>query len=116
MSVVLFAEKCPGCSQFRNPREILRFGQGGCVRMCFKCFEKHQEALNVLASGQPPKACQECNTPFVELPVDARGNSRMYMHQKDGVYQVLCKWCSDAYERKRADLYRSTPYGAAKGI
>jgi hypothetical protein len=80
-----------------------------------QCYEHHLEALRVMANGAPPKACQACNTAFEDLAA-VRGNSRMYMHSKDGVYQVLCKWCSDAYERKRADLYRSTPYGAAKKI
>ena len=112
---VLVGEKCPQCSQFRNPKEILRFGDHGCVRLCLKCYEHHLEVLNVLAKGEPPKACQECSTPYEQL-MAVRGNSRMYMHSKDGVYQVLCKWCSDAYEQKRADLYRSTPYGAEKRI
>jgi hypothetical protein len=113
---VLLGEKCPQCSQFRNPAEILRFGLDGCVRLCLKCYEHHLEVLKIMASGQPPKACQECNTEFSNLAADAAGNSRMYIHSKDGVYQVLCSRCSDAYELKRADLYRSTPYGAEKRI
>lgn len=116
MSAVLVGEKCPQCSKFVSPREILRFGEDGCVRLCAKCWEKHLECLKMLGEAQPPKACQECNTAFLELPADASGNSRMYIHSKDGVLQVLCKWCHETYERKRADLYRSTPYGAANKI
>lgn len=113
---VLIGEKCPSCSRFVSPAEILRFGDDGCVRLCARCWGKHLEALKVIGSGEPPKACQECNTPFGELAADERGNSRMYIHSKDGVYQVLCSCCSDAYERKRRDLYGSTPYGNAKKL
>lgn len=116
MSAALIGEKCPCCSRFYSPAEILRFGEGGCVRICLKCWEKHLEVLRVLATKVPPRACQECNTAFESLSADARGNSRMYIHQKDGMYQVLCSKCHEVYERKRADLYRSTPYGYARGI
>lgn len=112
---LLILETCPSCGKGRSPRDILRFGDGGCVRMCLQCYEHHIKALDMLNTGNPPAACQECNTPAESLR-NADGNFRMYLHQKDGVYQVLCEWCSDAYERKRRDLYGSTPYGVQKNL
>jgi hypothetical protein len=116
MHGVLIGEKCPSCSRFVSALEMLRFGLGGCVRMCIRCYGHHRHRLAGLAAQNPPEACHGCSTPFEELPKDAGGNSRMYIHEKDGIYQVLCLRCSDAYERKRPDLYRSTPYGHERKI
>lgn len=40
----------------------------------------------------------------------------MFLHWKDGVYQVLCRACSDRYERKRLDLYGDTVHGHLKKL
>ena len=40
----------------------------------------------------------------------------MVLELKDGIYQVLCLDCDRIYQAQRADLYRNTPYGAARGI
>jgi hypothetical protein len=42
---------------------------------------------------------------------DRDGNVGMYLHQKDGVYQILCRSCSDHYVRQRVDLYGDTEFG-----
>jgi hypothetical protein len=90
-------------------------GTGG-AKICFRCLEWHHNAIRVLA-GDPPPGCQECGLTFADLKAfDNAGNLRMYLHVKDGIYQILCTTCSDKYERKRADLFRETVYGQQKGI
>jgi hypothetical protein len=84
--------------------------------MCWFCWERHVKALAALESGKPPSHCPECRRVFAELPEDKAGNVQMALHQKDGVYQVLCLSCSDLYEQKRRDLYANTQYGRQKGI
>lgn len=103
--------KCHYCSRFRNPKEVLRL-TGGPI-MCWQCWEWHQEALRMLA-GQPPRGCQQCGVSFAALQERAAGGDiRMYVHAKDGIYQILCRTCSDGYVAKRADLYRRTEFGRA---
>ena len=72
--------------------------------------------LRMLEEGEPPTACQECNRAFVDLESDAAGNVQMALHEKDGVYQILCLHCSGMYEQRRRDLYAGTQYGRRKGI
>jgi hypothetical protein len=99
--------RCRFCSQFRSKHEFIHDIITG---YCWHCYEWHQQALRVLA-GEDPPGCQECGTPYELLRAGAAGDLRMYIHPKDGIYQVLCKRCSDRYERKRLDLYGDTPYG-----
>jgi len=85
---------------------------------CWHCYEWHGEALRAFA-GTPPKGCQGCNRTFDELEsLGGSADVRFGFHPKDGIYQVLGKacGCSDAYERKRLDLYGSTPYGQARKL
>lgn len=106
---MVFAVRCHTCSQARNPREVVHL-PGGVVR-CWQCEEQHARALHMLA-GTAPVECQACTTPIADLQaMDAAGNVRLYVHLKDGVYQMLCQTCSDGYARKRRDLYGSTEYG-----
>lgn len=113
MNLVLCV-KCHYCSRWRNPKEVLRL-TGGPV-MCWSCYEWHQRALQVLA-GTPPPGCQQCGVTFAQLRErSGDGDIRMYVHVKDGIYQVLCRTCSDAYVPKRVDLYGDTAYGAAKRL
>lgn len=70
-----------------------------------------------MLAGDPPWGCQECGVTFADLEsATADGNVSMYMHTKDGIYQVLCRQCSDAYERKRLDLFGGTVYGHLKKL
>ncbi len=101
--------RCHYCSQFRDPREVHHLPGG--VVMCWNCYGWHQRALRMLA-GSPPPGCQACDVTFKELTERSPdGNTRMYLHVKDGIYQVLCTSCSDEYERKRLDLYGDTVHG-----
>lgn len=103
-------EKCPYCSKWRHPREVMKLGTGG-VKICWHCWEWHRKALAVFA-GAPPPGCQECGVTFAALMERAPdGNVGMYLQSKDGVYQILCRSCSSQYVRKRVDLYGDTLYG-----
>ena len=79
--------------------------------MCWQCYEHHTKALAMLA-GHVPVECGGCQRKLAELKaMDEQGNVPMYLHLKDGVYQVLCQTCSDGYAPKRRDLYGSTEWG-----
>jgi hypothetical protein len=82
--------------------------------MCWHCYEWHQHALKMLA-GKPPPGCQDCGLKFADLP-EIGGDTKMYLHVKDGIYQVLCKTCSDAYILKRVDLYGHTAFGRSQKL
>jgi len=113
-NAVVIGEQCRYCSKFRAPADIMRLP--GNVRICHSCYAWHQQALR-LFSGEPPSGCQECGITFADL--DRRsvdGNVEMYVHAKDGIYQVLCPACSDRYMRKRKDLYGGTPFGRKEGL
>ena len=102
--------RCHYCSRFRSPREMLTLGTGG-AKMCWRCFEWHRCALRMLA-GYPPSGCQQCGVTFQALRErNGGGDIRMYLMPKDGIYQVLCKRCSDRYLPKRVDLIGDTAFG-----
>ena len=84
---------------------------------CWDCYYWHRAALAVLAGCAPPGCQGPCRRSWEDLRREGPGeNVRMWVHPKDGIYQLLCGACSDAYERKRLDLYRATRYGRAKGL
>ena len=111
---VLVGVRCHYCSKFKNPHEVMRF-TGGPI-MCWRCYDWHQIALKILA-GHPPRGCQECGVTFAGLAeCEAGGDIRMYLHAKDGIYQVLCRACSDSYVLKRVDLYGNTAFGRSRKL
>ncbi len=115
LSLPVILERCHYCSRFVSPRDILPIGTGG-AKMCLRCFEWHQAALQMLA-GQTAFACQECARTPEELMVSAGTcNTILRVYAKDGIYQVLCLKCGDAYERKRLDLFGDTAYGEARKL
>ncbi len=86
--------------------------------MCWRCYERHQKALQILAGNAPP-GCQneKCGVTFQQLEERAAGGDvRMYLHFKDGIYQILCPTCSDQYVPKRVDLYGGTAFGHARKL
>ncbi len=107
---VIIGERCHYCSHFRSPSEIQPIGTGG-AQICWRCIEWHGEAIRMLAGKSQPRGCQECGITFAELKARAAEDVRMYLHQKDGIYQILCKPCSDDYIPKRRDLYGPTLFG-----
>ena len=109
MSVVVAVE-CPYCSRFRHPSQIIPLGTGG-AKICWHCYEWHQQAVKAL-SGQPPSGCQVCAVTFQQLSERAPGgDTPMYVHVKDGIYQVLCKACSDRYVVQRRAFFKDTAFG-----
>lgn len=112
--MVIIGEKCQACSRFVNPNELIRFGES--MTRCHKCHEKHVAALNVLA-GNPPKGCGECGITFEQLAnLNGGADVPMYVHGKDGVYQLLCGACDAVYVQKRRDLYGGTRFGKSRGL
>jgi len=106
--------RCRFCSKWRDPRE---FVGPPAVAPCWDCYYWHRAALAVLAGCAPPGCQGPCRRTWEDLRRETAGeNVRMWVHPKDGIYQLLCGECSDAYERKRLDLYRATRYGRAKGL
>lgn len=80
--------------------------------LCEYCLAGHLHALAVLG-GAMPRYCQQCGRTREQL---ARLNPadpllRLYVVPKDGILQMLCELCKEAYVRKRADLYKGTAYG-----
>lgn len=114
MPVIVFGEKCHYCSRLVPPSEIINFGES--MKRCLKCYEKHLAALDVLA-GNPPKACGECGVTFEQLADRTAGTQvGMFMHWKDGMYQLLCSKCDRAYVLQRKDLYGPTQFGKERGL
>lgn len=106
--------RCNYCSRHYSPGDLTRFSSE--VRICKKCREKHEQAVDALCGKREPE-CQGCQTSLTDLALAAGVDSvPMFVHPKDGVYQLLCFKCSDDYEKKRRDLYANTPYGIEKGI
>ena len=109
--LVIVSERCPYCQKGVPPVDMVRMGTQG-VRMCITCWERNEPVLRACTEGTPPQHCQECNTAFRELaPMDDLGNVPMVLAFKDGVYQLLCVPCGDAYARKKRELFAGTQYG-----
>src|SRR5579872_7592452 len=110
LAPAVILDRCHYCSKWVSHHEMVAIGlQQGGARMCWHCYEWHQAALDLLYGGKEPLGCQECGLTTEELRRRAFGGDiQMYVHPRDGVYQVLCKKCSDAYIPKRVDLYGDT--------
>jgi hypothetical protein len=109
--------KCRFCSKWISKHEAVGAPERGFA--CHKCIEWHFHALDVLG-GAVPHGCQECSTSFEYLAAlkESQGQHdiRMYVVPKDGIYQLLCTRCKDAYVRKRADHYGDTSFGNALNL
>lgn len=81
------------------------FGEHNAYFVSWEGMRRHLEAQAALQKGDWPKQCQDCNTPFSREAV-------LFLHHKDGLYQCLCRSCSDRYEALLRDRLRDTPYGA----
>lgn len=105
-AAAIIGVRCFYCSRFCAPREVRTIGES--VQMCWQCQEKH----TVKVEGfRPPAECQMCGTSTELIAARARGARwSMFLHWKDGEYQMLCPACSDAYIGKRRDLYGGTRF------
>jgi transcription elongation factor Elf1 len=109
MAVPIIGQKCHYCSKFFPFSQVIHFGES--MVRCFQCQEKHLAALEVLA-GNAPKACGECGLTFAVLAARQQGEQvSMFMHWKDGMYQLLCAACDRKYVEGRKDLYGPTRFG-----
>lgn len=109
---IIIGERCHQCSRFFSPNQLLAYDGG--VMVCGDCLDKHRRTIGAIA-GAEEMTCCECGVHARRL-LDAGGKGRMYVHDKDGIKQLLCPRCSDAYERKRLDLYGDTEYGWQKRL
>ena len=98
------------------PHDLHSIGDGGAI-ICSSCVEWHEKAMRMLAHGEKPDGCQECGITLDALKAIYRtGNIPMALVVKDGIYQILCQPCAEAYAAKRRDLYGPTEFGRQKGI
>jgi hypothetical protein len=98
------------CSKFRPVEEFVLSPTLG---FCHACYHTRSTAYErFCATGEAPAFCFECDRSYADLAaLDPSGNVPMAIHHKDGIIQFLCIPCSDAYERKRSDMYAGTPHG-----
>lgn len=111
--------RCHYCSKWHMPGDIHTMGEGG-ILICQNCLDWNSRAVRYLGENVPPPGCQECGKSLAELyaRTDFRAvpDNRLWLVPKDGIYQILCTQCREAYEQKRADLLADTAYGRQKGI
>lgn len=77
--------------------------------MCDNCQADHARRIEQFISSAE-RRCYQCGRSMREVEGDEAGNITMFVHFKDGVYQLLCPQCSVSYTAKRKDLYGDTPW------
>jgi hypothetical protein len=113
---IIVTVRCHYCSRGRSLHELHPIGTGG-VLICDRCIDWHERAMGMLTRNEMPDGCQECGIPLSTLQaIHPGGNIPMSLVVKDGIYQILCRPCTDEYVRKRRDLYGPTQFGREKGI
>ena len=111
---IVVGVRCHYCSRFCNPHEVVNFGES--MVRCWRCQEKHQAALEFMA-GHRPTVCCECGVTFAELAAaTAEPHVCMFVHWKDGLYQLLCSRCDARYVEQRKDLYGPTRFGLERKL
>ena len=109
MAIPIIGVKCHYCSRTVPLWQAMSFGES--MVRCAQCQEKHLAALDALA-GNPPPGCGECGVTFEVLAERTRGAEvGMFLHWKDGMYQLLCAACDRKYVEARKDLYGPTRFG-----
>jgi hypothetical protein len=104
---VVIAEKCPYCSRFVSPRDIIRH-QG--FTICINCEARHNEAVDAIAAGRGfTGECAECGKKAIDC-------GAMAVHYEAGKYRVNCLDCDPAYVQKRRDLYAGTEFAHSIGL
>lgn len=111
MSLLIIGERCPYCSKFRNPKDMLH--QPGGVKICLDCEQRNIEALEALQTGNFLGQCSECGLNAAELKDRHRCGplGQMAVHFEGGKYRAMCLVCHRDYVPKRRDLYAGTEYG-----
>ena len=104
MAAIIIAERCPYCSKFRSPLDMIPMPGG--VKMCTSCEQRHLEALVALSTGKFTGECSECGG-----KPEAQTDRQMAVHFENGVYRMMCMLCDAVYTPKRRDLYGGTEFG-----
>jgi hypothetical protein len=71
----------------------------------------HLHALEFRNGTAMPRGCQECGVMLADLIAALAPDeeyARLYVVPKDGILQMLCKPCMEAYLSKRKDIYGPT--------
>jgi hypothetical protein len=115
MSVVIIGKKCPYCLKWRSPHEIMDIGGG--VTVCLECWQWHEKAILMIASGEPPSGCPMCRRDNATLEAELGDRyTGMTVHRVDGIYQMACPECAWRLRPKQKDLYKGTAFGARNGL
>lgn len=106
MSVISIATRCRSCGRQLRPSSVRRFGYAS---ICESCLESIEARLDEFLSRNPDR-CDECGRLIRDMECDATGNIFMFVHMKDGVFQILCDQCSVSYAVSRKDIYGGAPW------
>jgi hypothetical protein len=104
----LIALRCNWCSRWRETSRCHTLKSSQVI--CDYCIEWHCAAMDFLG-GAPPIGCQECGISWEKLRAIPGNRSSIFIVPKDGINQMLCAQCKDAYVLLRSDLYRNTKFG-----
>ena len=109
MSVpIIVSVKCHSCQQFYDPREVISVAN---VHTCQKCWEWHEKAIQQLVTATG--GCPECRRSHDEIGRDyPNGEPEYVLVPKDGIYQLLCRRCEEAYALQRKEMFVGTEHGA----
>jgi hypothetical protein len=83
--------------------------------ICDVCIDWHVAAMDFLG-GAPPRGCQECGITWEKLRSLPGDRTSIFIVPKDGIYQMLCEECKNAYVVLRPDLYRNTEFGKSLNL
>lgn len=105
--LTLIGERCPYCSKFRSPREIVSIGGG---KICLQCEQRHIAALDALNAGSFNDRCSECDRTPDQIRATGHKTAVWCVHFENGIYKCMCKPCDAIYVTKRSDLYDGTQF------
>lgn len=111
VAALLLEELCPYCQRSRSRLDVIHMPGGAAI--CRECEQRHQEALEALATGEFNGECSECGLTAEQLREQKRVGPRgeMAVHYEDGRYRMLCLVCDWLYVPKRRELYKNTEFG-----
>jgi hypothetical protein len=82
----------------------------GGAKICVQCEQRHQEALDLLATHTWTGECSECGK------TAEAGTGVLAVHYENGKYRVMCLPCDAIYVTKRRDLYGGTEFAHQIGL
>lgn len=109
MAVVLIGKTCRQCNRGIPPAAASQLGDELQGHLCEDCRVADALAQNALVAqlnnGQADDIGQHCADCCKSLDEIERltGKRSLFIHMKDGMKVLLCKYCSDAYELVATD-------------